>query len=106
VRTGTAKFGETYGGGGKGIIDSQKAVGGWPELNSQAAPPDTDGDGMPDAWESSHGLSPSDVADGAKDRDGDGYTNVEEYLNGTDPTVFVDYKKFENNLNPLHAGTR
>ena len=101
VRTGTAKFGETFGGGGKGIIDSQKAVGGWPQLKSQAAPPDTDGDGMPDAWEKGHALDPRDAADGSKDQDGDGYTNVEEYLNGTDPTVFVDYKRPENNLNTL-----
>jgi pectate lyase len=104
VRTGTARFGETYGGGGKGIIDSQKAVGGWPQLKSEAAPPDGDGDGMPDAWESRHGLDPADVTDGAKDRDGDGYTNVEEYLNQTDPMVFVDYRKFENNVNTFHTG--
>ena len=105
VRTGTAKFGETYGGGGKGIIDSQTAVGGWPQLKSEAAPPDADGDGMPDAWERGHGLDPRDVADGSKDQDGDGYTNVEEHLNGTYPTVFVDYKKFENNVNTLRRAS-
>ncbi|MBW3625426.1 MAG: polysaccharide lyase, partial [Armatimonadetes bacterium] len=77
-------------------------VGGWPELKSQAAPPDTDGDGMPDPWESGHQLNPRDPADGTKDRDGDGYTNVEEYLNGTDPTVYVDYRKPENNVNTLY----
>lgn len=99
VRSGTAKFGETYGGGGKGIIDSQQAVGGWPRLESQPAPPDSDGDGMPDAWESGHGLDPRDAADGTKDQDNDGYTNVEEYLNGTDLTKFVDYTKPENNIN-------
>ena len=102
VRTGTAPFGETYGGGGQGIINSQKEVGGWPQLKSQAAPPDTDGDGMSDAWEREHGLDPQEVADGSNDQDGDGYTNVEEYLNGTDPTVFVDYRRPENNLNTLH----
>ena len=105
VRSGTARYGESYGGGGKGIIDSQEAVGGWPRLESGRAPPDTDGDGMPDAWERGHGLDPCDGADGAaRDQDGDGYTNVEEWLNGTDPTVFVDYRKLENNLNPFHAG--
>jgi pectate lyase len=65
-----------------GIIDSQKEVGGWPELKSIPAPADTDLDGMPDAWEKAHGLMPTDPSDGPMDRDGDGYTNVEEYLNG------------------------
>jgi len=102
VRTGTARFGETYAGGGKGIIDSQRTVGGWPQLESRVAPPDTDGDGMPDVWESSHGLDPHDNADGSKDPDGDGYTNVEEYLNGTDPQMFVDYTKTENNIDTLN----
>lgn len=41
---------------------------------------DTDGDGMPDAWEATVGLNPN-VADNNGDFDGDGYTNLEEYLN-------------------------
>ena len=41
---------------------------------------DTDGDGMPDAWETVHGFNPS-VADDKGDADADGYTNLEEYLN-------------------------
>ena len=45
---------------------------------------DTDGDGMPDAWELAQGLSPF-MADGAVDSDGDGVTNYEEFLAGTDP---------------------
>ncbi len=91
VRTGTARFGETYEGGGKGIIDSQKAVGGWPELISTAAPPDSDNDGLPDAWERQFGFDPNNASDGAQDLDHDGYTNIEEYLNGTDPTMYVVY---------------
>lgn len=63
------------------IIDSQKDVGGWPEYRNASAPVDSDGDGMPDAWETSRGLNPRDASDAAKDRDGDGYTNIEEYLN-------------------------
>ncbi|MCD8193794.1 MAG: hypothetical protein LUD74_04455 [Tannerellaceae bacterium] len=35
---------------GKGIIDSQQDVGGWPELKQGINPPDTDHDGIPDAW--------------------------------------------------------
>ncbi len=80
VRTGIAKYGETYAGGGKGLIDSQTAVGGWPELRSETAPEDSDHDGMPDAWERRHGLNRNNPADGAHDTDGDGYTNLEEYL--------------------------
>lgn len=72
---------------GKGkIINSQKEVGGWPELKSATAPKDTDGDGMPDAWEKTHGLESGNAADGAADADSDGYTNVEEFLNGSDPS--------------------
>jgi hypothetical protein len=63
------------------LIDSQAEVGGWPKLRSAPAPPDGDRDGIPDAWEESHGLNPADPADRNADRDNDGYTNLEEYLN-------------------------
>jgi pectate lyase len=46
---------------------------------------DTDGDGMPDAWETANGLDPAQPADGIGDADGDGYTNLEEYLNSLVP---------------------
>lgn len=73
----------------KGIINSQddiKPVGAaadwspWPALNATEAPLDTDGDGMPDAWETANGLNPNDASDGAK-LASNGYTNVENYLN-------------------------
>ena len=67
------------------LIDSQDQVGGWPALMSSPAPADRDHDGMPDAWETAHGLDPNDPADGRTDRDGDGYTNLEEYLNSLCP---------------------
>jgi pectate lyase len=72
-------LGQVRAGTGK-IIDSQDQVGGWPVYASLEAPPDTDGDGLPDAWEREHGLNPQDPADGARDS-GDGYTNLEKYLN-------------------------
>ncbi|MCB1209813.1 MAG: hypothetical protein KDK97_10820 [Verrucomicrobiales bacterium] len=63
-----------------GIIDSQNDVGGWPELKSIPAPSDTDHDGMPDAWESKHGLDPNNPDDRNKVTAG-GYTMLEKYLN-------------------------
>jgi YD repeat-containing protein len=86
IRTGTAKFGASYKGGGKGIIDSQRDVGGWPELRSLPAPIDSDHDGMPDTWEKSHGLNPNDAADGERIAGADGYTHLELYLNSLVPS--------------------
>ncbi len=80
VKSGTATYGGVWG-RGSGIIDSQTEIGGWPTLRSAPAPPDSDHDGMPDAWEVESGLNPADPADRNGDRNGDGYTNLEEYLN-------------------------
>ena len=74
VRRGTATFGD-------GIIDSPAQVGGWPDLRSAVAPTDTDGDGMPDAWEISHGLNPRDPADRNARSLQPPFTNLEVYLN-------------------------
>ena len=63
------------------IINSQKDVGGWPDLDPGTPWTDTDRDGMPDDWEAADGHDPR-VADGAADSDGDGYTNLEDWLNG------------------------
>lgn len=62
------------------MINAPSQVGGHPKLVGGTAPPDTDHDGMPDAWEQSHGLDPKNPADGKTDVDADGYTNLEEYL--------------------------
>jgi hypothetical protein len=59
---------------------------------SGAAATDADGDGLPDAWENTFGLS-SDIArgdDGAEgDPDADGVPNAIEYLHGTHPRGLV-----------------
>ena len=46
---------------------------------------DTDGDGLPDDWETKYGLNVAQNDAGA-DKDGDGFTNAEEYAAGTDPS--------------------
>ena len=66
------------------LINSPSQVGGWPTLRSLPAPPDTDGDGMPDVWEKQHGLDPKNPADGAAVT-ADGYTHLEHYLNSLVP---------------------
>lgn len=45
---------------------------------------DTDGDGMPDVYETAHGLNPG-VNDAALDTDGDGESNLAEFRAGTLP---------------------
>jgi hypothetical protein len=64
-----------------GIPDSVKDVGGYVDLKSGEAPADRDHDGMPDAWERAHKLSPNDASDGNEDAVGDGYTNLGRYPN-------------------------
>lgn len=79
----------TYSGssaGLNGIIDSQNDAGGYPNTSnfehSTAAPTDSDHDGMPDAWETEHGLNPNNASDGPiVSLSADDYTNVEMYLN-------------------------
>lgn len=52
----------------------------------ETVPTDTDGDGMPDAWETAHGLNPNDPADAQTCTLSAyaGYTNLEYYLNDGD----------------------
>jgi hypothetical protein len=67
-------------GSGKGIIDSQSDVGGWPELASAPAPLDTDNDGMPDDWETAHKLDPAKANPNGKSLS-TAYDNIEVYIN-------------------------
>ncbi len=76
IESGTATY-------GNGVIDSQEEVGGFPQLSSLPAPPDTDRDGMPDAWEAGRGLDLKDPSDrNDTNLSGTFYTNLEVYLNG------------------------
>lgn len=81
----------TYTGSGlsKGMVNSQDDNrpanapadwSAWPTLSTNGSITDTDGDGMPDSWETANGLNPNDASDGNTVGD-DGYTMLEVYLN-------------------------
>ena len=46
---------------------------------------DSDGDGMPNDWETDNDLNPDDPSDAFIDADGDGSANLAEYRAGTNP---------------------
>lgn len=91
VKTGTV----TYNGsktGKKGIIDSQTDVGGWPGLASVAVPKDSDGDGMPDDWETANKLDPGKANANGKDLS-TGYDNIEVYMNSLVKSIIAEQVK-------------
>jgi hypothetical protein len=63
----------------QGIITDPIQVGGYPEYKGTPYK-DSDNDGIPDVWETAHGLNPKDASDAAKITKS-GYSNIEEYLN-------------------------
>jgi len=69
----------------KGIIDFVKDQGTY-ELEATSRPSnfDTDGDGIPDEWETDNNLNPNNAADGTAytlDSEKQWYTNLEVYMN-------------------------
>ena len=71
----------------------------WPTLKQGEAPVDTDGDGMPDDWETAHGLDPNNAADG-NETTADGYTQLEHYLN----SLVADITEQQNEGGELWSG--
>ncbi|TDL18951.1 pectin lyase-like protein [Rickenella mellea] len=69
--------------GTSGELISDETVSPWNSggpIAGGTAPKDSDGDGMPDAWEKANGLNPN-VNDASGDKNGDGYDNIENYIN-------------------------
>ncbi|MDP0498840.1 MAG: hypothetical protein Q7P63_01960 [Verrucomicrobiota bacterium JB022] len=103
-----------------GLIDSQEDVGGW-ELYDELQRPagwDTDGDGLPDWWETLIGTptdSPAgDFSDAHADPDGDFWTNLDDYLAflatphytcAVDGSVEIDLSQYTRGFTdaPVHA---
>jgi hypothetical protein len=71
---------KSLGSAGK-IINDESQVGGIGELRAGEAPKDSDGDGIPDAWETAHNLNPNDPSDATASPKGSSYMFLEEYLN-------------------------
>ena len=61
------------------IVNSQRDVGGWPELAPGTPWRDGDGDGLPDDWERKHRLDPADPADAGR-MAGGGYSHLDMWL--------------------------
>ena len=62
------------------FIANEDDVGGIGTLTGGTPLPDTDGDGMPDEWETANGLK-TNTNDANAYTLGDGYTNIEHYIN-------------------------
>lgn len=62
------------------LIDSQDAVGGWPDLHPGTPWVDRDGDGLPDEWERRWGLDAGNPADAQGQVDEHGYSALERWL--------------------------
>lgn len=69
--------------GGRGPSSAPEAAGSSPVYTPGAPCPDTDGDGLPDAWEERFFQCTTCAAPGDIGRDG--YLRIEHYLNGTRP---------------------
>jgi hypothetical protein len=71
-------------------LGSLKDEGGpWPDLETGVAPQDSDGDGVPDVYESAHEMDPS-TPDATGDVNCNGYDDVEDWYNNlVDPVSEV-----------------
>lgn len=81
VQTGSYTYTGSNGSTG-GLIDTPNDVGGWPTYSgTKDYSLDTDKDGIPNAWETEHGLDPEDPKDARATTLQAPYLNLEVYLN-------------------------
>lgn len=81
VQKGTYTYSGSNGSTG-GLIDTPADVGGWPEYTgTKDFSLDTDKDGIPNEWETLHGLDPEDPKDARATTLSKPYLNLEVYLN-------------------------
>ncbi|HMO26493.1 MAG TPA: DUF3826 domain-containing protein, partial [Tepidisphaeraceae bacterium] len=80
-----------------GIIMDPNDVGGYPDYHGEPYT-DTDGDGLPDAWETAHGLNPHDPADAIQSPGENQYTPIECFIHGINPRNQPDWTNLKNNI--------
>ena len=67
-------------GTGRNSLLDEALLGGYPTYSAGVGYTDTDWDGIADAWETAHGLNPTNAADGPQ-LAANGYSNLENFLN-------------------------
>ncbi len=65
--------------------------------------PDSDADGMLDAWEIRYGLNPANAGDASADPDGDGLSNRQEHDTGTNPNDANSFLRVDLNRQTSQA---
>ncbi len=77
--------------------------GGLGKVTGATAPPDSDADGIPDAWETSHGLNKNNKADAtAFSTSSPGYLNIEVYVNSLVSTSTLIVQHQPAAVQPTH----
>lgn len=88
---------------GEGTVNNSHSAETTAFLVVQGAP-DADGDGAPDAWETSVGLNPNNATDGAADSDADLLTNQQEYHNRLDFATSTNPFSFTGGVVTIYTG--